>query len=87
MGILAWIIVGLAAGAIANVVYPGGSKGGWMGAMALGILGAIVGSLLAGLFTGQDLVTGFNVTTLVVAALGALLLLFGYNAVTRPRTA
>jgi len=86
MTFLAWIIVGLLAGILANIVYPGPSKGGWFGAMLLGIVGAVVGGWIAALVTGQDLVTGFNVTTMVVAVIGALILLFGYNAIARPRS-
>jgi len=87
MGILAWIIVGLVAGAIANLVYPGRSQGGWLGAMALGIVGALVGGFLAGVVTGEDYITGFNISTILVSVLGALVLLFAYNALVRPRSA
>jgi uncharacterized membrane protein YeaQ/YmgE (transglycosylase-associated protein family) len=80
MTILAWILVGLIAGLIANAIYPGSSRGGWLGAMALGIVGAIVGGFVAGILTGYDFVTGVNFMTIVVAVLGALILLFAYNA-------
>ena len=86
MSIFAWIIVGLIAGAIANVIYPGPSKGGWLGAMMLGIVGAIVGGFIGGLITGQDLVSGFNAMSIIVAVIGALVLLFGFNAIARPHT-
>ena len=87
MGVLSWILVGLVAGIIANLIYPGKSQGGWIAAILLGIVGAIVGGFIAGYFTGQDMVTGFNVTSIAVAVIGALLLLFGYNALARPRGA
>lgn len=86
MNFLAWIIVGLIAGVIANIVYPGPSKGGWLGAMLLGIAGALVGGWVAAIITGVDLVTGFNITTVLVSVVGALVLLFAYNAIARPRT-
>jgi uncharacterized membrane protein YeaQ/YmgE (transglycosylase-associated protein family) len=86
VGILSWIVVGLVAGMIANLIYPGQSKGGWLGAMVLGILGAVMGGFVAGLLTGQDLVSGFNLMSVVVAVVGALILLFGYNAITGQRT-
>jgi uncharacterized membrane protein YeaQ/YmgE (transglycosylase-associated protein family) len=85
MSIIAWIIVGLIAGAIANIIYPGPSKGGWIGAMVLGIVGAIIGGFIGGLITGQDLVSGFNATSIIVAVIGALVLLFAFNAISRPR--
>lgn len=87
MGILTWIIVGLLAGAIANLVYPGKSKGGWMGALVLGIVGAIVGGFVAGLLTGQDVVTGINLPSILVSVIGALILLVAFNALSRPRSA
>jgi uncharacterized membrane protein YeaQ/YmgE (transglycosylase-associated protein family) len=87
MGIIAWIIVGLVAGAIANLIYPGRSQGGWLAAMVLGIVGALVGGFLAGVVTGEDFISGINISTILVSVLGALLLLFGYNALARPRSA
>ena len=86
MSILAWIIIGLLAGVIANVIFPGPSKGGWFGAMMLGIVGAVVGGFLAGVVTGEDWTTGVNVSTLVVSVIGALVLLFAYNAIAGRRS-
>lgn len=75
MGILTWIILGAVAGSIANAIDPRPSKGGILGSIILGIVGAIVGGFLAGTFLGVD-VTGFNLTSLIVAVLGALLMLW-----------
>ena len=86
MGILSWILVGLVAGGLANMVYPAPAKGGWLAAMMLGIVGAMVGGFLFGMVTGQDVVTGFNLTSIGVAVIGALVLLFGYNAVQGERS-
>jgi uncharacterized membrane protein YeaQ/YmgE (transglycosylase-associated protein family) len=86
MGILSWIIVGLLAGIIANLIYPGPSRGGWLGAMILGIVGAVVGGFVFGLITGQDMVSGVDPVSILVAVVGALVLLFGWNALARPRT-
>jgi uncharacterized membrane protein YeaQ/YmgE (transglycosylase-associated protein family) len=87
MSILAWIIVGLLAGVIANIIFPGPSRGGWFGAMLLGIVGAIIGGFLAGVLTGEDFTTGVNVSTLIVAVIGSLVTLFAYNALAGRRTA
>jgi len=87
MGILSWIIVGLIAGAIANLIFPGKAQGGWVAALLLGIVGAIVGGFLFGLITGADMVTGINLTSILVAVVGALILLFGYRAVAGGRSA
>ena len=80
MSILAWIIVGLIAGLVANLIYPGPSRGGWLGAMLLGIAGALIGGFLAALLTGYDMTTGVNMMTIIVSVIGALVLLFGYNS-------
>lgn len=86
MSIIAWIVVGLIAGILANMVYPARERGGAMAAMVLGIVGGIVGGFIMGVLTGQDYMTGVNVTSILVATLGALILVFGYNALTGHRT-
>lgn len=72
MGILSWILVGLVAGWLAGQVMRG--KGyGVVGDIVVGILGALVGGFLAGpLFAVPDPWTGFDVSTLVIAFLGAI---------------
>lgn len=72
MGILAWIVVGLIAGWLAGLVMKG-SGYGILGDMILGIIGAVVGGFLASaLFDVADPLSGINLTTLVVAFLGAI---------------
>lgn len=75
MTILSWILFGAAAGVLANVIDPSPSRGGALGAIILGILGAILGGLISNIVFGVG-VSGFNLPSLVVATLGALLLLF-----------
>ena len=82
MGILSWIIVGLIAGALAKWIMPGKDPGGILVTMLIGIVGAIVGGFVVGLFVGGDTLTGINITTIVVATLGAILLLLVYRLVT-----
>ena len=86
MNILAWIVLGLIAGAIAKAVYPGNQGGGILGTMLLGIIGAFVGgSLFSFLTTGTLALTsaGLSLGGIVVAVLGAIVALFIYYAVTR----
>ncbi len=72
MGILSWILIGIIAGWLAGLVMRGGGYG-LLGNMLLGIVGALVGGFLAGaLFGVPDPLTGFNITTLIVAFLGAI---------------
>ena len=73
MTILYWIVFGLIAGAIANFIAPS-SRGGIVGSIILGVIGAIVGGYLGQVFFGVG-VTGFNITSFVVAVVGSLLVL------------
>jgi uncharacterized membrane protein YeaQ/YmgE (transglycosylase-associated protein family) len=81
MGIVAWIVVGAIAGILANLIYPEPSQGGIIAAVLLGIVGAVVGGFLAGLVTNRDMTTGINITTIIVAALGALVALVIWNTI------
>lgn len=75
MNVLGWILFGLVAGTIANAIDPHSSSGGIIGAVVLGIVGAMVGGFLANILLGVD-ITGFNLTSFIVAIAGSLLLLF-----------
>jgi len=75
MSVIGWIVFGLIAGVIANAIDPRPSSGGIVGAIVLGIVGAMTGGFLANLLLGVD-ITGFNLASFVVAVAGALLLLF-----------
>ena len=88
MNILAWIVLGLIAGAIAKAIYPGRQGGGILGTMLLGIIGAFVGgSLFSFLTTGSLALTsaGLSLGGILVAVLGAIVALFIYSAITRRR--
>ena len=72
MSILAWIVVGLIAGWLAGKVTRG-SGYGVIGDIILGVVGALVGGFLAtNVFGMGDLVSGINLTTLIVAFIGAV---------------
>ncbi|MES1928504.1 transglycosylase-associated protein [Salinisphaera dokdonensis CL-ES53] len=80
MGILVWIIFGLIAGAVAKLIMPGKDPGGIIVTIVIGILGAVVGGFIATAL-GFGGVSGFNLGSLVVAILGAILLLWLYRVV------
>lgn len=80
MGIIAWIIFGLIAGAIAKFLMPGKDPGGFIITIIIGILGAVVGGWI-GTALGFGSVDGFNLGSFVVAVVGALVLLFLYRVV------
>lgn len=79
MGILSWIIVGLVAGALAKLIMPGRDPGGIIVTMLIGIVGAVIGGFIVGLFVPGDLISGINITTIIVATLGAIILLALYR--------
>ena len=82
MGILSWILFGLIAGALAKWIMPGEDPGGCVVTMVIGIVGAVVGGWIATMF-GMGGIDGFNLGSLLVAVLGAVLLLWVYRLVTR----
>ena len=73
MTIIGWIVLGLVAGWLAGMLMRGGGYG-IVGDIVLGILGAIVGGWLTGLLLGRDMVNGFNIESLIVAVIGAVVL-------------
>lgn len=74
MSIIAWIVLGLIAGWLAGTIMRGGGYG-IVGDIILGVLGAIVGGWLTGILLGRDMVNGFNIETLIVAVIGAIVLI------------
>ena len=87
MGILTWIIIGLIAGALGKLIMPGDDPGGIIVTIILGIVGALLGGFLVNLLFGGAGVTGFNLGSILVATLGAIILLAIYRAVVGGRTA
>ena len=79
MNILAWLVVGLIAGWLAGQVMKGGGYG-LVGDIVVGVVGALVGGFLAGVFFGGDYISGINIPTIVVAFLGAIILIAGLRA-------
>jgi len=79
MGILGWIVLGLLAGAIAKAILPGDDPGGIIVTMLIGIVGAIVGGLIASALDIGDLDEFFDIGTWLIAIAGALLLLLVYR--------
>ena len=85
MGILTWILVGLVAGALAKLIMPGDDPGGIIVTILIGIAGAFIGGFVFGLF-GAGGVTGFNLGSIIVAIVGALILLAVYRLIVGSRT-
>lgn len=78
MSILAWILLGLAAGYLATYFHKGPRKSSLITTMLIGIAGALVGGWL-GDFTGIGDVTGLNLRSVAIATMGAVLCLWAYE--------
>jgi uncharacterized membrane protein YeaQ/YmgE (transglycosylase-associated protein family) len=79
MNIIAWIILGLLAGAIAKAIVPGQQGGSWISTMFLGVLGAFIGGTLHTFLQSGNLqlaAPGLNVAGVFVSVLGAIIAIF-----------
>jgi uncharacterized membrane protein YeaQ/YmgE (transglycosylase-associated protein family) len=75
MGIISWLVVGLIAGFLAGVVVKGGGYG-CMGDVVVGVIGGLLGGFIASYFFHiGDPMSGINPTSILIAFLGAVLLL------------
>ncbi len=88
MGIIAWIVLGLIAGAIAKAIYPGQQGGGIFATMGLGIVGALVGgwlgqTFLPGAGASAASVGALTIPGVLFAILGAMICIFIWGLVTR----
>lgn len=76
MGILSWLVVGLIAGFLASRVMRGGGSG-LIGDIIVGIVGALIGGFLAAtLLNIPNAVNGINLPSIIVAFVGAVILLW-----------
>ncbi|RZB18857.1 GlsB/YeaQ/YmgE family stress response membrane protein [Streptomyces sp. F001] len=80
MGVIAWLVLGLLAGAIAKAILPGRDPGGLIGTTAIGIAGAFIGGWLSTKFLDRPVEREFfDAATWGSAIAGALVLLIGYR--------
>jgi uncharacterized membrane protein YeaQ/YmgE (transglycosylase-associated protein family) len=84
MSIIGWIVLGLISGFIASKIVNRAGEGFFLD-IVLGIVGAIAGGWLFTMFGGQG-VTGFNIYSMVVAVVGAIMVLVLYHAIVGRRT-
>ena len=86
MNIIAWIILGLLAGAIAKAIVPGYQGGNWLATMVLGIVGAFIGGTLHTFIQNgnfQITAPGLSIAGVFISVLGAIIAIFLYGAVSR----
>lgn len=84
--LIAWAILGLVAGAIAKMIYPGWQGGGFLATMLLGIIGAFVGgSILTFIQTGSLQLVGasLSIPGIVVAVIGAIIAIWIWGLINR----
>ena len=83
MSIIAWIVLGAIAGYLAGFIVRGDEGLGVIGHIVLGIVGAVVGGFLASaLFNSHPIDGPFDVSSIVVATIGAILTVLVVSAVT-----
>lgn len=78
MGIIAWVIFGAIAGWLASMIYGNKGSQGWIGNIVVGIVGAWIGGFIGNKLFNHD-ITGFNLGSMVIAVIGALILLAALN--------
>ena len=88
MSIIAWIVLGAIAGYLAGFLVKGDEGMGVIGHIVLGIVGALIGGFLAGALFGADPIDGaLDISSIVVATIGAVITVVAWNALTgRART-
>jgi uncharacterized membrane protein YeaQ/YmgE (transglycosylase-associated protein family) len=84
MSVISWIILGVIAGFLGSKIVNKSGQGIIMD-IVLGIVGAIVGGLIFSFF-GQSGVTGLNIYSLIVAVIGAIVVLWVYHQVSGRRS-
>jgi uncharacterized membrane protein YeaQ/YmgE (transglycosylase-associated protein family) len=80
MGLLSWLVVGAIAGYLAGMFVKGDERLGVLGHIVLGIVGALIGGFIANQLTNGDYTAGLNITTIIVAAIGAVIAVLAYKA-------
>ena len=86
MGIIGWIILGLAAGLIARLILPGDQPGGILVTLIVGVVGALLAGFIArAIGFGDPIDEFFDLSTWAAAIIGAIVLLVIYGAITGNR--
>lgn len=84
INIIAWIVFGLVAGAIAKFLKPGQDNYGWITTIIIGIVGSVLGGFLGRVFFGAGVTNNvFSFYSLIMAVVGSILVLYAYNAMSR----
>ena len=85
MSFLAFLILGLIAGAIAKLILPGRQGGGWFVTLLLGVVGALLGGWIGSLIFGVGLEEFWDLSTWLLAIGGAIIVLLIYGLIVNRR--
>jgi uncharacterized membrane protein YeaQ/YmgE (transglycosylase-associated protein family) len=85
MGFLAFLLLGLIAGAIAKAILPGKQAGGWLSTLILGVIGAFVGGWIGSLLGLGSVDEFFSIGTWLLAIGGSILVILVWGLITRKR--
>jgi len=86
MSFLAFLVLGLLAGAIAKLILPGKQGGGWFVTLLLGVVGALLGGWLGSLILNRPLTEFWDLGTWLLAIGGSIIVLLIYGLITRNRS-
>ena len=81
MGFIAFLVLGLIAGAIAKALLPGRQGGGWFATLLLGVVGAMLGGWLGGMLFGADLQRFWSLESWALAIGGSVIVLLIWGAI------
>lgn len=81
MGFIAFLVLGLIAGAIAKAILPGEQGGGWFTTLLLGVVGAMLGGWLGGMLFGANLGEFWSLESWLVAIGGSIVVLLLYGLI------
>ncbi|WP_139416318.1 GlsB/YeaQ/YmgE family stress response membrane protein [Agromyces laixinhei] len=86
MSFLAFLILGLIAGAIAKLILPGNQGGGWFVTLLLGVVGALLGGWIGSALLGIGMGEFWNIWTWLLAIGGSIIVLLIWGLITRGRS-
>ncbi|MCF2585730.1 GlsB/YeaQ/YmgE family stress response membrane protein [Brevibacterium sp. UCMA 11752] len=82
MGFIAYLVLGLIAGAIAKLILPGRQGGGWIATLVLGVIGALLGGWIGSAVFGAGVSSFFDISTWLCAIGGSLIVLIVWGLIT-----
>lgn len=81
MGLVAWLVLGAIAGYVAGMFVKGDERLGVIGHIFLGIVGALVGGFIANQLFGGDYLNRIDIQSIIVAVIGAIVVVVAYKAI------